>query len=241
MNGNGWAEQRTCVQLLCHLPLQRSSTGCGFGAVPDTILRFSARNLEAWSYTSIKTKLGMFESSQYSRITTSLAFVLRINGRGIRLQWRPCVPLSIWLRSTAQPSIHSAEENWSRPWLATSKRLGHPESRWLWKQATTQTLKTESRCMPYKVKKLLTATACKSVVWKITQHTGLNNKDFISVCPVRPVVDFYLPWQCFHWIYHLFIFIFKSLNVPFRVYNYNCRVLIKSLETIIFFFCSKIQ
>ncbi len=130
-------------------------------------LRVSARNLEAWSYTSIKTTLGMFESSQHSRITTSLAFVLRIN----------------------------------------------PESCWLWNLAMTQTLKTESSCMPYKVKKMLTATAFKSVVWKITQHTRLNNKDFISACPVRPVVDFYLPWQCFHWIYHLFIFIFKSLNV----------------------------
>lgn len=62
---------------------------------------------ETWSYTSIKTKLGMSESSQHIWISTSLAFALRINGRGIRLQWRPCVPLSIWLRSTAQPSIHS--------------------------------------------------------------------------------------------------------------------------------------
>lgn len=58
----------------------------GLGPFQTQFLRFSARNLEAWSYTSIKTKLGKFESSQQSRITTSLAFVLRINGRGIRLQ-----------------------------------------------------------------------------------------------------------------------------------------------------------
>lgn len=58
----------------------------GLGPFQTQFLRFSARNLEAWSYTNIKTKLGMFETSQHSRITTSLAFVLRINGHGIRLQ-----------------------------------------------------------------------------------------------------------------------------------------------------------
>ncbi len=92
-------------------------------------LRVSARNLEAWSYTSIKTTLGMFESSQHSRITTrrittSLAFVLRINGRGIRLQWRPCVSLNIWLRSTAQPLIHSCRGEQSRPRLCNFQKTG---------------------------------------------------------------------------------------------------------------------
>lgn len=102
--------------------------------------------------------------------------------------WRPSISLSIWLWSTVQPSIHSCPGE-----LERTLTMQLPKHWDILKAADSEKTDVDTY-VENRIKTLslqsekslgLIATAWKSVVWKIMQHTGLDITDFISACLVN--------------------------------------------------------
>lgn len=137
---------------MCVIIMPFGSTGCGFGAVPGTISQiFCQKPGRLVSYTSLRSKMSLFESSKQWNGHRS-GFCLRLNGRVIEgLTFHS----ASWPWSTVQPSIHSCpgelEQTLTTQLPKHRDILKAADSE---KQTSTLMLKTESRRSPYRVKKV---------------------------------------------------------------------------------------